>query len=117
MKKFVLPVLVIVLGVLLVSVPVQAHDRFVFSGGVWVGPGPWWGPPYPYYGPNPYYYPYPPVVIQQQPQTYIQPAPQQAEEQDYWYYCSNPQGYYPYVKKCPNGWLKVVPSAPPDEGR
>lgn len=100
-------------------------SRFVFSSSVWIGPGwdgwgPWWGPHYypyyPYY-PNYYYYPYytePPVVIQQQPPTYVEPTPQ-PEEQYYWYYCPNPQGYYPYVKKCPSGWLKVIPPAPPEE--
>lgn len=28
--------------------------------------------------------------------------------QFYWYYCKNPSGYYPYVKQCPSGWMKVV---------
>jgi hypothetical protein len=41
----------------------------------------------------------------------VQPAPQ-PEEPNYWYYCHNPEGYYPYVKKCPSGWMKVVPSPP-----
>lgn len=27
----------------------------------------------------------------------------------YWHYCRNPEGYYPYVKKCPEGWLQVAP--------
>jgi hypothetical protein len=40
----------------------------------------------------------------------------QSEEPSYWYYCQNPQGYYPYVKQCPSGWTKVPPSAvPPDQ--
>ncbi|MEW6586055.1 MAG: hypothetical protein AB1442_10655 [Nitrospirota bacterium] len=99
-----------------------------FSGSVWIGPGwgaGWWGPPYyPYYPPyySPYYppfYPYyssPPVVIREQPPVYVEPAPQK-EEQSYWYFCPNPEGYYPYVKRCPEGWLKVEPSTvPPDEG-
>ena len=80
-----------------------------FSGSVWIGPigGPWWGPAYSYYA-NPYYVT-PPVVVQQKES---QPA-----ETGYWYYCQDPKGYYPYVKECPNGWLKVAPSpAPPDEG-
>ena len=91
-------------------------SRFVFSGGVWIGPGwggwgPWWGPLYyPYYP----YYPEPPVVIQQQPSVYVQPTPQ-PEEQNYWYYCPNPPGYYPYVKQCPKGWMKVVPSPVPSD--
>jgi hypothetical protein len=76
----------------------------------WGGWGPgWWGPPaYPYY-PYPYYSA-PPVVIQQQPQAYAQ---QNQQESDYWYYCQNPQGYYPYVKSCPGGWMQVVPDTVP----
>ena len=31
---------------------------------------------------------------------------------EYWYYCSNPKGYYPSVKKCPDGWLPVSPQQP-----
>ena len=95
-----------------------------FFGDVWLGPGwgwgwdPWWwgAPYYPYYP----YYPYPyyssPPAYQQQPQTYIQPAPQQEEQPYYWYFCRKPEGYYPYVKRCPGGWLKVIPpSGPPNE--
>jgi hypothetical protein len=81
----------------------------VFVGPGW-GPG-WWGP-YPYYP----YYPYystPPVVIEKQPDTYIQKAPQD-EQPSYWYFCKDPEGYYPYVKKCPKGWLKVLPSPSPE---
>jgi hypothetical protein len=97
------------------SLPAEAH----FRGGVSIGIGPvwgpgWWGPSYPY----PYYsYPYPyaaqPVIIRQEPQ-YLQLAPQ-PQQQQYWYYCPDPQGYYPYLKKCPKGWLKVVPTPTPQE--
>jgi hypothetical protein len=45
--------------------------------------------------------------IQEQTQ---QAAPQ--TEQCYWYYCQNPQGYYPDVNNCPGGWMKVVPTTP-----
>ncbi len=87
-----------------------AGDAARFHGGVWVGPGwgpRWWGPP-PYYP----YYAEPPVIIQQPaPEIYVQPAPQ-PEGSSYWYYCQDPQGYYPYIKQCPNGWMKVVPSPP-----
>lgn len=82
--------------------------------GLWLGPGwwpGWWGPAY---YPS-YYYPYyqePPIVIEQQPDVYIQPAPQAEEQSVYWYFCKDPQGYYPYVKLCPSGWMKVVPSPP-----
>ena len=102
-----------VMAVLLLSAAAGQAARI--HGGIWIGPvwGPgWWGPPYPYYP----YYAQPPVVIQQQPapEIYVQPPPQ-AEEPSYWYYCQDPKGYYPYVKQCPNGWMKVVPSPPPSQ--
>ena len=58
------------------------------------------------------------VVIQQPVREveYVQPPPPpppaQTVVQQYWYYCQNPMGYYPYVKECPNGWMKVVPKVP-----
>ena len=128
MKKIVV-ILVVLLLVLAVAMPAYAdrhggHFRGhrTFGGSIWIGPGwdPWWWGGYPYYYPYyPYYYPYyysPPVIQQQEPQEYIQPAPQ---EQYYWYYCEDPQGYYPYIKKCPKGWLKVAPTPGPEdeEGR
>ena len=80
----------------------HGHGRYYGHGGhnghgnsystrIFIGPGwgpRWWGPPaYPYY---PYYsnYPAPPVVIEQQPQAYVQ---QHQQESDYWYYCQDPQ--------------------------
>lgn len=75
------------------------------------GWGPWWWG-YPYYPYYPYYAPT--VVAPQEPEVYVQPEPQQ-EEPSYWYFCRDPEGYYPYVKKCPKGWLRVVPQAPGDE--
>jgi len=79
--------------------------------GPWWGPG-WWGT-YPYY---PYYpnYAEPPGAVQQQPEIYIQKSPRD-EGEIYWYYCKDPEGYYPYVKKCPKGWLKVLPDTTPEE--
>jgi hypothetical protein len=87
-----------------------------YYGGFWGGPG-WgvWGPGW--WGPSvyPFYYVTPPVVIEQQPRTFIEstPAP---EEQGYWYYCQNPPGYYPYVKRCSKGWMKVVPTPDTSDG-
>ena len=91
----------------------QAHWHGYYRG--W-WPGIYWGGPVvvgsPWY---PYdYYPQPPTVIQQAP-AYVQP--QQQEDANYWYYCENPKGYYPYVASCPSGWMKVVPTpqtAPPN---
>jgi hypothetical protein len=74
----------------------------IFIGGVF--PGPWY--PYGYYGP-------PAVVVPAPSRDYDPPAPPPPEE--YWYYCRNPEGYYPYVETCPGGWMKVVPdTVPPD---
>lgn len=81
----------------------------------WVYPGPYLGPyPAPYYYP-PYYYPPSVVTVPGSPPVYIereessQPVP---KESAYWYYCANPQGYYPYVKECPGGWQAVAPLPP-----
>ncbi|MCL5022224.1 MAG: hypothetical protein M1497_02445 [Nitrospirae bacterium] len=101
------------------------HGHSYFRGSFWFGPGwgSWWrGPGYPYYYPY-YYYPYSyypyyygesPVVLQEQPPEYVQPTPRE-EEEYYWYFCPDSKNYYPYVKKCPGGWLRVVPpQSPPD---
>ena len=77
--------------------------------GGWYGFGPWWGYPYayPYYYPYGYPYPspYPPY-----PDAYAQPpAYGEPEQPSYWYYCQDPQGYYPYVTSCLGGWTRVVP--------
>lgn len=77
------------------------------AGPLW-GPG-WWGPPYPAYS-YPYPYPAAPGTVVQPPQGYVQQPPQ------YWYYCRNPEGYYPYVQSCPGGWTTVQPPAGPPEG-
>jgi len=108
MKKLICIVLAATALIMAGSSPGHAFHGGHGGVGVFIGPGwgpGWWGPYYPYYP----YYAAPPVVIQQQPDTYIQQTPQ-AEEPSYWYFCKDPKGYYPYVKKCPKGWLKVVPS-------
>ncbi len=76
----------------------DGHRSRVFIGGtVFLGDPFWWGPP-PVYAP--------PVVVQQPAPVYTAPPA------TYWYYCPNPQGYYPYVQQCPPGWMTVVPPAP-----
>ena len=91
--------------------PLVSHangPRGHYRGGLWIGPV--WEP-YPYY-----YYPYyaEPRIIIERPRTdyYVQPVPERQEEPVYWYYCRKPEGYYPYVKQCPDGWMKVVPAPP-----
>jgi hypothetical protein len=92
----------------------------------WYYPRPYhYPPPYyysrPYYYPPAYYYPrpyyyYPPVVaVPSSPPVYIEQGTEQAAPapSNYWYYCSDPEGYYPYVKQCSPGWQRVAPQPPP----
>lgn len=88
-----------------------------YAAGFGVGYGAYaWG--YPYVGTYVYT---PPVVVTstvQQPQVFIQQdeaatePPAQSTPTSYWYYCPQPAGYFPYVKDCNQGWLKVIPQAP-----
>jgi hypothetical protein len=93
------------------------------------GPGYWAGWPYYGYGYGwgagfayPYTYAYPPLVLNTSPapQVFIQqeaPAPAAAAAlpaTSYWYYCTQPAGYFPYVQGCSHAWMKVVPQAPSD---
>jgi len=99
------------------------------SVGVVIGPGFYYGSPwgYPYAYPYPYYYPgyYPPAAVggPASPPQYVEqgpdgpvPAPGPGEAapaaQAWWYHCSGPEGYYPYVHECPGGWQQV-PAHPP----
>jgi len=91
------------------------HDEHAWRGGHWFhGPhdgraGWWWvvggtwyfypAPVYPY--PDPLL---PPVAVP------AQPAPP-ASAPNYWYYCQNPPGYYPYVPSCATNWT-AVPASP-----
>lgn len=123
MNTFRFPLLVGLLfgGLSLSGLAMADHDHGHHGwshGGIGVYLGPWWG--YPGYVPRPYYpYYYPPQVITvpAAPPVYIQQAPQDVERTappgSYWYYCRNPQGYYPYVRQCPGGWQAVAPQ-PPD---
>ena len=82
---------------------------------VWVGIGvaPWG---YPGYYPDPYYYGYPPPVVYAPPPAYYAPAPAPMPQATgpapqaaaNWYYCANPQGYYPYVPTCSVAWRQVA---------
>ena len=104
------------------------REQKIWRSGVWQheeynGMSGWWwitgGARYFYERPI---YPYPvevpevtyeiPVDAEPQPE-YVQ-LPQY--DPNYWYYCENPRGYYPYVSECPGGWMKVVPQqAPPGQ--
>jgi len=103
---------------LLVTSPVPGYawrrGHVFFRSSIVVPVWPYWGPYY--WEPYPYY---PPVVVAP-PSVYVQPAPQvqlapQTPSQppaasSFWYYCEDPQGYYPYVQQCPGGWQPVAPT-------
>src|SRR5262245_44159677 len=91
------------------SAPAFAGGHTRFSFGVVIG-----APFYPWYPPY-YYYPPPVVVVPAAPTTYIEQGGSSAapSRSSYWYYCEASRTYYPYVKECPGGWLRVVPQTPP----
>ena len=101
-------------------------SRWYGSVGVYVGPGWGWGWGWPYYGygwPYAYGYGYPyyggyaasyPVYAPAYAPsvTYVEKNPATS----YWYYCTDPAGYYPYVPRCNQPWNRVTPQdvpAPP----
>lgn len=100
------------------AAPASAHVRWSVGIGIGVpgywGPG-YWGPGYGYYGPGwwptPSYYYAPPTVVvpsyQPPPVVYEAPRPLGPPPESFWYYCSNPAGYYPSVPDCPGGWTPV----------
>lgn len=76
------------------------HDnRFAWW---WIVDGFWYLYPAPIY-PYPTYVP-PAVIVQQPP-----PVPSGLPPTQFWYFCDNPQGYYPYVASC-NGPWRAVPT-------
>ena len=76
------------------------------------GPAYWGAFPYPYFAPYPAYYPYATFPYPaSDPEYYVQQTPNEAPpaQTDYWYYCTEPAGYYPYVQKCSRPWMQVIP--------
>ena len=98
---------------------------YVGGPGYW---GPWpygWGASYtvPYnwvYAAPPLPYVWPATVAAPAPQVIVQPGVQPAAAESgaasYWYYCTEPAGYYPYVPQCGQPWMKVVPQVPGSHG-
>ena len=82
------------------------------------GPGYWgWGAwPYPYAASYPVYsgyaasYPVYSTADVGASGSYISAAPDPAANAaNYWYYCTDPAGYFPYVQNCSRAWMQVVP--------
>lgn len=67
----------------------------------------------PFFAPPRYRYP-PAVIAPVTPPVYIQREQIAAAQSqtNYWHYCRNPEGYYPTVKNCPEGWIQVAPQPP-----
>jgi hypothetical protein len=84
----------------------HVHTTIGIGFGFW---DPWWGFPPAYY---PAYYPSSVVVVPYSPPVYIEKDEQEASASNWWYYCANPRGYYPYVNECTVGWQKVSPQPP-----
>jgi hypothetical protein len=86
------------------------HGYYGGYGYGWWGYPYWWGSPYyPYY--DPYYYEgYGGLPVL--PQEVTPPAESGQQQPSYWHFCQDPEGYYPYVKDCPGGWMTVVPPKP-----
>jgi hypothetical protein len=102
-----------------------APPRGVWHGGGWrggwYGPGVgiylggpvYWGGWWPYAYGYPYAYPYAyPGYVPAYPPVYIEKNEQPAPT-NYWYYCQEPAGYYPYVRECGQAWITVVPQNVP----
>lgn len=54
----------------------------------------------------------PTIAVPADGSAYIDPFTPPGMAPGYWYYCDDPQGYYPYVGDCPNGWQQVTPQPP-----
>lgn len=80
---------------------------------------------YGFYGYWPWYFPvgygygygapyYGTTFLVEAPASYVEMAPEDSgivQPATSWYYCREPEGYFPYVKTCPSGW-QTVPMQP-----
>ena len=89
-----------------VGMPAEAQEYYYY-------PPPYYAPPPPpvYAYPPPYYYP-PTVVVRPAP-----PLPAGAPPPQFWYWCDEPQGYYPNVPSCNRTWREVPASAAAPAGQ
>ena len=79
--------------------------------GIYLGGPVYWGPwGYPYYGAYAGGYPYL-AYRPSAPTVYVEQSP--ATSGNYWYYCRDPAGYFPYVQQCSSDWMTVVPPPGP----
>ena len=83
----------------------RGHVGVVIGAPLYWGSG-WYGDPY--YG-YPYSYRYRPYVVVPEPPVYIERGVTPASA--LWYFCGNPEGYYPYVTQCSMPWRTVTPQS------
>ncbi len=121
-----IPLLVLAMNDIAWSRGGHGHKHSHFNFGISVGRSPiFYGPGF--YGPEywgyrsfgysvplfnrPYYYSPPIAVIPVTPPVYIQreQTTMTQTQINYWHYCLSPEGYYPNVQSCPEGWIKVAP--------
>lgn len=115
--KFLIPILMLAAAATSTSAWAdRGHGHFHHGArvGVYFG-GPLFWPGYAY--PPSYYYSPPLVVAPSAPLYYVEKGQEPLEYQpeggaNDWYYCSDPDGYYPYVKQCRNAWQRVAPQPP-----
>ena len=50
------------------------------------------------------------TFIEKEPE--VAPAVQDLPPTHYWFYCTEPAGYYPYVQRCTLPWMMVLPQIP-----
>ena len=66
------------------------------------------------FGMSPGYYPWygssvVAVPVATGPVSYIQRSEGDAPAEHFWFYCTQPQGYYPWVRECQGNWQRVRP--------
>jgi hypothetical protein len=94
--------ILLLVALLVASTSALAHSRSRVTLGLHFGFPVYYSP---WYYPPPVYYPYPAVVVPPSPPVYVE----RDRPEDWWYYCDQSKGYYPYVKECPGGWQRVSP--------
>ncbi|MEJ5359245.1 MAG: hypothetical protein WHT06_11295 [Desulfobacterales bacterium] len=99
---------------LLLALPWVGHaghrTRTYVHLGFWFGPAAVWAPPPVWVAPPPVWVAPPPRFYASPPTGYVERG---RSDEDYWFYCENPRGFYPYVRSCPGGWMRVVPDTVP----
>lgn len=59
------------------------------------------------------------IYVQQAPASSAEAAPAPAttpSQPGFWYYCTEPAGYHPYVQQCTRPWIAVNPQSTPAAG-